>query len=103
MQKITHAQQTRSADQSIAGDALIALAIGGLLAVLVSVPYAQLFGISPALCVGLKYVASIVAFTCSANGRSAERLPPCRAVALRLPKPSSRACSRASLAMGSEV
>jgi hypothetical protein len=90
MQETAHAQQTRSADQSIVWNALIALAIGGLLAVLVSVPYAQVFGVSPALCVGLKYLASFVVLTCLAGGRSAERVPPYRAVALQPPKPRSR-------------
>ena len=53
---------------------LIAVAIGALLAVLVCVPYDQLFGLPTALCVGLKYTASVVVFSTGlSSGRLTER------------------------------
>jgi hypothetical protein len=82
MEETTNAQQARSADQSIVWDALtapasaavIAVAIGALLAMLVCVPYDQVFGFSTSLCAGLKYTASVAVFaTCLSNGRPAER------------------------------
>jgi hypothetical protein len=74
MEETTNVQQARSADQSIVWDAWVAPAIGALLAVLVCVPYDQVFDFSTALCAGLKYTASVAVFaTCLSNGRAAER------------------------------
>ena len=83
---MTNAQQAQSADQSTAWDALIASGIapaiaaviaaatGALLAVLVCVPYDQVFGLPTALCVGLKYSASVVVFSTGlSSGRPTER------------------------------
>jgi ABC-type sulfate transport system permease subunit len=71
-------QQAKSADQSTVGQALIApasaAAIGALLAVLVCVPYDQVFGFPTAWCTGLKYTASVaVLATCLTGRRPAER------------------------------
>ena len=80
MKETTNVQQAQSAGQSTVWDALIACgncrgkcrAIGALLAVLVCVPYDQVFGLSTALCAGLKYTASVVVFaTCLSSGRPA--------------------------------
>jgi hypothetical protein len=66
MEETTNVQQAQSAGQSTAWDALIA--------VLVCLPYDQVFGISTDLCVGLKYTSSAVVFaTCLSSGRPAER------------------------------
>jgi len=78
MQQTTNAQQSKAAGQSIVWNALIAPAIatatGALLAVLVCVPYDQVFGFPTALCVGLKYTASVAVFaTGLSSGRPAER------------------------------
>jgi len=62
MKDTTNVQQAKSAEQSAVWDALIAsasaaviaAAVGALLAVLVCVPFDQVFGFSTALCVGLK-------------------------------------------------
>ena len=86
MKETTNVQQAQSAGQSTAWDALItaalagasagasagviAVAIGALLAVLVCVPYDQLFGLPTALCAGLKYTASVAVF---ATGLSSGR------------------------------
>ena len=69
---MTNVQQAKSADQGIVRNASISLAIGALLAVLVSVPYDQVLGLSTALCVGLKYAALVVVFTYLACGRPAK-------------------------------
>ena len=53
----------------------IAVAIGALLAVLVCVPYDQVFGLFTALCVSLKYVASIAVFATCLIGRSPAKRP----------------------------
>ena len=75
MNETANVQQAKSADQSTVWNALIAAAIGALLAVLVCVPYEHVFGLSTALCVGLKYTASVVVFaTCLSGGRSVEQL-----------------------------
>ena len=76
MKETTNEQQARSAAQSTVWGALIssaiAAAIGGLLAVLVCVPYDQLFGLPTALCAGLKYTASVAVFaTGLSSGRPA--------------------------------
>jgi hypothetical protein len=73
MNETTNVRQARSADQSIVWDAWVAVAIGALLAVLACVPYDQVFGFSTALCVTLRYAASVAVFaTCSTSRRSAE-------------------------------
>jgi VIT1/CCC1 family predicted Fe2+/Mn2+ transporter len=79
MQETTNVEQAKSADQSTVWDALIAAAIrtaiGALFAVLVCVPYDQVFGLSTALCVGLRYTASVVVFaTCLSGGRPTKQL-----------------------------
>jgi hypothetical protein len=84
MKETTNVQLVQSADQSTAWDALItaalagasaavvAVAIGALLAVLVCVPCDQLFGLPTALCAGLKYTASVAVFaTGLSSGRPA--------------------------------
>jgi hypothetical protein len=83
MKETTNVQQAQSAGQSIVWDALIAsalapasaaviaVAIGALLAVLVCVPYDRVFGLSTALCAGLRYTASVAVF---AIGLSSGRL-----------------------------
>jgi VIT1/CCC1 family predicted Fe2+/Mn2+ transporter len=78
MKETTNVQQAQSAGQSTVWDALvaavIAVAIGALLAVLVCVPYDQLFGLPTALCAGLKYTASVAVFaTGLSSGRLTER------------------------------
>jgi hypothetical protein len=72
MQEMTNVRQAKSADQSIVWDALIVSAIGALLAVLVSVPYDQVLGLSTALCIGLKCTASVAVFNSLASVRPAE-------------------------------
>ena len=84
MKETTNVQQAQSAGQSTVRDALIAsalaqasaaviaVAIGALLAVLVCVPYDRVFGLPTALCAGLKYTASVAVFaTGLSSGRPA--------------------------------
>ena len=78
MQQTTNVQQSKAAGRTTVWDALIssaiAVAAGALLAVLVCVPYDQLFGLPATLCVGLKYTASVVVFaTGLSRGRLTER------------------------------
>jgi hypothetical protein len=74
MQQTTNVQQSKAAGRSIVWNALIAAATGALLAVLVCVPYDQVFGLPTALCAGLKYTASVAVFaTGLSSGRPAER------------------------------
>ena len=93
MQETTNVQQSKAAGRSIAWDALIssaiaatiAVATGALLAVLVCVPYDQVFGLPTSLCVGLKYTASVVVFaTGLSSGRLTERPFVCQTEAAAL-------------------
>jgi hypothetical protein len=89
MRETTNVQQAQSAGQSTVWDAsitaalapasaaasaaAIAVVIGEQRAVLVCVPYDQLFGLPTALCAGLKHTASVaVLATCWTSCRLAE-------------------------------
>jgi hypothetical protein len=80
MKETTNGQQAESADQSIDWNVWVAAAIAGatgaLLAVLVCVPYDRLLGFSAALCISLRYAASVAVFaTCWTSRRLAEPPP----------------------------
>jgi hypothetical protein len=85
MKETTNVQQAQSAGQSTVWNALIAVAIGALLAVLVCVPYDQVFGLSTGLCAGLRYTASVAVFaTGLSSGRLTERPFVCQTEAAAL-------------------
>jgi hypothetical protein len=66
---MSNTQQPKPDGHSFALDAVVALAIGALLAVLVSVPFDRVLGLSAILCTALKYAASTVVVTFLAGGR----------------------------------
>jgi hypothetical protein len=70
---------------------VVALATGLLLGVLVAIPYDQAFGLAAPLITPMKWLASLVIFSCLANGCSAEA-----AVVARLAEASRECCTAPS-------
>ena len=64
--------EIESTDRAMGCNVVVALATGLLLGVLVAIPYDQAFGLAAPLITPMKCLASLVIFSCLANGRSAE-------------------------------